>query len=125
VALELEDRRRLLGEQCASVAVEPDALLVPVPAVTAECASASIGAAFHHLPARLLANLDQPMDCDVLVCADRADAMEETVDPAAVAQIHLMNPEIGGHGPNIRTLDLRVVKIVEIVEDRNFVAGLE
>ena len=36
-----------------------------------------VGAAFHHLPARLLADLDQDMDCDVLLCADRPEATEE------------------------------------------------
>jgi NADPH-dependent F420 reductase len=40
----------------------------------------AIGAAFHHLPARLLSSLDQEMDCDVLVCADHPGAMDETVD---------------------------------------------
>jgi len=37
-----------------------------------------VGAAFHHVPARLLGNLDQEMDCDVLVCADRAEAITQT-----------------------------------------------
>jgi NADPH-dependent F420 reductase len=38
-----------------------------------------VGAAFHHLPARLLQSLEQDMDCDVLVCADRPEALDVTM----------------------------------------------
>ena len=37
-----------------------------------------VATAFQHLPARLLANLDQEMDCDVLVCGDSRQAVEQT-----------------------------------------------
>jgi NADPH-dependent F420 reductase len=53
-----------------------------------------IGAAFHHLPARLLQNLDAEMDCDVLVCADRADALDVTVD--LVKLIPGLRPVVAG-----------------------------
>ena len=35
---------------------------------------ALVSGAFHHLPARGLANLDEPLDADVLVCSDHAAA---------------------------------------------------
>jgi NADPH-dependent F420 reductase len=53
-----------------------------------------IGAAFHHLPARLLAALDQEMDCDVLVCGDRPQAVEQTV--ALVALVPGLRPVVAG-----------------------------
>jgi NADPH-dependent F420 reductase len=39
-----------------------------------------VAAAFHHLPARELAALDHPMDADVLVCSDHAEATAATVE---------------------------------------------
>jgi len=53
-----------------------------------------IGAAFHHLPARLLAGLDQEMDCDVLVCGDHAEALEQTEQ--LVASIPGLRPVVAG-----------------------------
>lgn len=38
-----------------------------------------VSAAFHHLPAGALAALDEPLDADVLVCADDPEAAEATV----------------------------------------------
>lgn len=53
-----------------------------------------VGAAFQHLPARLLANLDQQLDCDVLVCGDRAEAVEQT--KLLVAAIPGLRPVVAG-----------------------------
>jgi len=53
-----------------------------------------VGAAFHHLPARLLANLDQALDCDVLVCGDRPEAVAQTEQ--LVAQITGLRPVVAG-----------------------------
>lgn len=53
-----------------------------------------VGAAFHHLPARLFANLDQAMDCDVLVCADQDVALDQTV--ALVKVIPGLRPVVAG-----------------------------
>jgi NADPH-dependent F420 reductase len=53
-----------------------------------------VGAAFHHLPARLLANLEQEMDCDVLVCADRPEALEGTEQ--LVAAVPGLRPVVAG-----------------------------
>jgi NADPH-dependent F420 reductase len=39
-----------------------------------------VAAAFHHLPARSLADLDRPASGDVLICTDHAPALEATTD---------------------------------------------
>ena len=53
-----------------------------------------VSGAFHHLPARLLANLDTDMDCDVLVCGDRPEAVAQT--EALVATIPGLRPVVAG-----------------------------
>ncbi|HVF13630.1 MAG TPA: NADPH-dependent F420 reductase, partial [Acidimicrobiales bacterium] len=47
-------------------------------AVQAAAPDALVAAAFQHVPARELGQLDHDMDCDVLVCADNAEALEAT-----------------------------------------------
>ncbi|MGQ0520116.1 MAG: NADPH-dependent F420 reductase [Actinomycetota bacterium] len=37
-----------------------------------------VAAAFHHLPARALAQLDRPMEGDVLICSDHPEAYDAT-----------------------------------------------
>jgi NADPH-dependent F420 reductase len=54
----------------------------------------SVAGAFHHLPARLLANLEQDMDCDVLVCGDRPEAVEQA--QALVTAIPGLRPVVAG-----------------------------
>jgi NADPH-dependent F420 reductase len=46
----------------------------------AQLPRSSVAAAFHHLPAADLADLEQPLAADVLVCADRPEAAAATVD---------------------------------------------
>jgi NADPH-dependent F420 reductase len=41
---------------------------------------ALVSGAFHHLPARGLANLEAPLDADVLVCSDHEAATKATID---------------------------------------------
>lgn len=53
-----------------------------------------VGAAFHHVPARLLGNLDQEMDSDVLVCGDRPQAIAQTEE--LVASIPGLRPVTAG-----------------------------
>jgi NADPH-dependent F420 reductase len=50
--------------------------------VQAALPDARVVAAFHHLPARELANLARPMDSDVLVCGDDAAAVATVMDIA-------------------------------------------
>jgi NADPH-dependent F420 reductase len=42
--------------------------------VQAAIPRSQVVAAFHHVPAKELAQLDEPLDCDVLVCSDHPDA---------------------------------------------------
>jgi len=48
-------------------------------AVQQAAPGALVAGAFHHLPARGLANLEQPLDADVLVCSDHAAALDATI----------------------------------------------
>ncbi len=48
-------------------------------AVQGAAPRALVSGAFHHLPARTLANLDEPLDADVLVCSDHAAATKATI----------------------------------------------
>jgi len=49
-------------------------------AVQQAAPAALVAGAFHHLPARGLANLERPLDADVLVCSDHHAAVEATID---------------------------------------------
>ncbi len=49
-------------------------------AVQQAAPAALVAGAFHHIPARGLANLDEPLDADVLVCSDSDEALVATID---------------------------------------------
>jgi NADPH-dependent F420 reductase len=49
-------------------------------AVQAAVPGARIAAAFHHVPARELGQIDAPVDCDVLVCSDDDQARRATME---------------------------------------------
>lgn len=73
--------------------------LIPARGSVAESLQAAlphshVAAAFHHLPARLLATLEQALDCDVLVCGDRPEAIEQA--EALVASIPGLRPVVAG-----------------------------
>lgn len=73
--------------------------LVPARGSVAESLQSALGrshvaAAFQHVPARLLANLDEEMDADVLVCADRPEAIQQT--ERLVALIPGLRPVVAG-----------------------------
>ncbi len=50
--------------------------------VAAAVPGALVAAAFHHVPAKELAQLDEPVPCDVLVCSDHAQALAATCELA-------------------------------------------
>ena len=85
-----------MANALARVGEEFEPLVPPRGSVAAHVQSAAptarVAAAFHHLPARALANLDTPVESDVLVCSDHPDAFEETA-----ALVHLI--------PNLRPLN--------------------
>jgi len=49
-------------------------------AVQQAAPGALVAGAFHHLPARGMADLDNPLDADVLICSDHAEAITATID---------------------------------------------
>jgi 8-hydroxy-5-deazaflavin:NADPH oxidoreductase len=51
---------------------------------------AAVAATFKTVPASLLNDLDQPMDCDELICADSAEARDEAV--ALIAAVDGLRP---------------------------------
>lgn len=56
------------------------------------CPDAYVAAAFHHIPAAELGELDHAVECDVLICSDHPVATSTTA-------------EIGGRIPGVRALD--------------------
>ena len=73
-----------MANALAKVGDEFEPLVPPRGSVAAHVQSAAPGAmvaaAFHHLPARALANLNTPIDADVLVCSDHPEAFERTAE---------------------------------------------
>lgn len=61
-------------------------LIPPRGSVAADVASripdSAVVAGFHHVPARELGDLDNPVDCDVLVCSDHPDARTTVIELA-------------------------------------------
>jgi NADPH-dependent F420 reductase len=70
----------------AKVGDELQALIPPSGSITLAVQQAAPGAlvagAFHHLPARVLADLDRSLDADVLVCSDHPAATASAIDLA-------------------------------------------
>src|SRR4030095_911834 len=50
-------------------------------------------------------------------------AMKHVPHRRAVAKIDMVNRQVFSNGSNVRVLDLRIVKIIEVVEDGDFVAS--
>lgn len=82
-------RRELAGKvvvsmvnALAKVGSELLALVPPSGSIAAAIQLAApealVAGAFHHVPARGLANLAEPLDGDVLICSDHEKALEET-----------------------------------------------
>ena len=73
-----------MANALAKVGNEFDALVPPRGSVAAhvqaEIPRARVAAAFHHLPAKELANLDHPLEADVLVCSDHPKATAVTIE---------------------------------------------
>lgn len=73
-----------MANALAKVGDEFEPLVPPRGSVAAHVQAAAPGAlvsaAFHHLPARALANLEKPIDADVLVCSDFKEAFDATAE---------------------------------------------
>jgi NADPH-dependent F420 reductase len=73
-----------MANALAKVGDEFEPLVPPRGSVAAHVQAAAPGAfvsaAFHHLPARALAQLEKPIDADVLVCSDHKAAYNATAE---------------------------------------------
>ena len=73
-----------MANALAKVGDEFEPLVPPRGSVAAHVQAAAPGAlvsaAFHHLPAKALANLARPIDADVLVCSDHEEAYKATAE---------------------------------------------
>jgi NADPH-dependent F420 reductase len=58
--------------------------------VQAAVPSCRVAAAFHHVPANELGNLDHLIESDVLICSDHPEATDKATE--IVAQVHDMRP---------------------------------
>ena len=85
VAKQLEGKVVIsMANALAKVGDEFEPLVPPRGSVAAHVQHATpaslVAAAFHHLPARTLANLDRPVESDVLICSDHPSAYEATAE---------------------------------------------
>lgn len=71
--------------------------------VQASVPGAQVAAAFHHLPARALADLDGPMAGDVLICSDHPAAIEATAE--LVRQVPGLRPVHAGRLSNATPIE--------------------
>lgn len=85
-----------MANALARVGREFHALYPPRGSIAADVQAAipasRVSMAFQHLPAKELGEIEEPLVGDVLVCADRSDAIDETI-------------EIVERMPNLRALD--------------------
>jgi NADPH-dependent F420 reductase len=71
--------------------------------VQAQLPGAKIAAAFHHLPARELAEIGEPMEGDVLVCSDHGEARATVAD--LVARMPHLRPLDAGSLANAAAIE--------------------
>jgi NADPH-dependent F420 reductase len=73
-----------MANALAKVGSELEAIVPSRGSITVAVQQAAPGAlvagAFHHLPAQGLANLERPLDADVLVCSDHPEATAAAID---------------------------------------------
>jgi 8-hydroxy-5-deazaflavin:NADPH oxidoreductase len=74
--------------------------------------NARVAAAFHHLPARSLADLSLPVKGDVLLCADDPTAVEATVD--LVRRIPDLRPLHAGSLANAAPIEELTAVLLEV-----------
>jgi NADPH-dependent F420 reductase len=78
-----------LGKEFQPLVPPRGSVAASVQAAVPQC---MVAAAFHHVPARELGDLREPIESDVLICSDHAEAVEVT-------------SEIVGKVPNMRPLN--------------------
>jgi NADPH-dependent F420 reductase len=73
---------------------------------------ALVAAAFHHVPARSLADVDTPIDGDVIVCSDHQSAFDATSD--LVRMIPKLRPLQGGSLANAAPVEAFTAVLLDI-----------
>lgn len=105
-----------MANALAKVGDEWEPLISPRGSVAAAVASrlpsSFVAAAFQHLPARELGNLDVPLEADVLVCSDNKEATELTM--SLVARIPGLRGIDAGPLSNAASLESFVAVIREV-----------
>lgn len=76
-----------LGQEFQPLVPPRGSVAASVQAAVPDC---MVAAAFHHVPAKELGDLDEPIESDVLICSDHRHAVEVTSD--LVAKIPNMRP---------------------------------
>lgn len=80
VVVSMVNALRKVGKQFEAVVLPTQSMAV---AVQEALPATPVAAAFHHLPAKELGQIDEPMEGDVLVCASEPAATEATFDLVA------------------------------------------
>ena len=105
-----------MANALAKVGDEFEPLVPPRGSVAAHVQAAAPGAfvaaAFHHLPAKALANLDKPIDADVLVCSDHEVAYDRTAE--LVARIPNLRPLNAGSLSNAAPIEAVTAVLLQL-----------
>ncbi|HUS61031.1 MAG TPA: NADPH-dependent F420 reductase [Acidimicrobiales bacterium] len=105
-----------MANALAKVGDEFEPLVPPRGSVAAHVQAAAPGAfvaaAFHHLPAKALANLDKPIDADVLVCSDHPIAYDQTAE--LVARIPNLRPLNAGSLSNAAPIEAVTAVLLQL-----------
>ncbi len=80
--------------------------------VQAMVPQAHVAAAFHHLPARELADIAHPIESDVLICSDHIEATEVTAD--IVSRIPNLRPLDAGKLSNAAPIEAFAAVILQL-----------
>lgn len=80
--------------------------------VQAALPRSKVSAAFHHVPAKELGDIDEPVDTDVLICSDHEDATATTVD--IVGKIPNMRPLDSGHLSNAAPIEAFAAVLLQL-----------
>jgi 8-hydroxy-5-deazaflavin:NADPH oxidoreductase len=80
--------------------------------VQAAVPDSKVAAAFHHVPAKELGDLSHPVESDVLICSDRAEATQTTID--IVAKLHDMRPLDAGNLSNAAPIEAFAAVLLQL-----------
>lgn len=80
--------------------------------VQAAVPRAKVAATFHHVPAKELGDLSEPVDSDVLICSDHPEATEATA--AIVAKIPNMRPLDAGKLSNAAPIEAFAAVLLQL-----------